>query len=162
MGEGGEGGTGGGTGGTAGKATMIDPDDFDGQQVFRYDTFGDEQFWTDTLRLHEAIQAALDPMTALSLGLKVDADGAARRYPRHGGPRRSGDDRRADRARCGRRREGHAWTAGNLTSVGITCALCHSDVDDSVMEGIGMRIDGAANRDLDPGAIIALSRASPA
>jgi hypothetical protein len=46
---------------------------------------------------------------------------------------------------------------GNLVSVGITCALCHSDVDDSVMEGIGVRIDGAANRDLDPGAIIALA-----
>jgi mono/diheme cytochrome c family protein len=53
--------------------------------------------------------------------------------------------------------KGTVDSSGNLTSVGVTCALCHSDVDDSVMDGIGMRVDGQANHDLDPGAIIALS-----
>ncbi len=151
------GGTGGATGGSAGKASLVDPDQYDGQEVFRYDTFGDEQLWTGTLKMHQAIQAALDPTTALSLGLKVDADAL---------PAGILDD--ADLtspattiALIGLDAvvgiKGTVDANGNLTSVGITCALCHSDVDDSVMEGIGSRIDGAANRDLDPGAIIALA-----
>jgi len=147
----------GGSAGEAGEAGMIDPDDFDGQQVFRHDTFGDERLWTDTLRLNEAIQAALDPTTALSLGLKVDADALPP------GTLESAD--LTDPATTVALIEldavvgvkGHVDESGTLVSVGITCALCHSDVDDSVMEGIGARVDGAANRDLDPGAIIALS-----
>lgn len=152
----------GGSGGAAGEGggpNMIDPDDFDGMQVFRYDTFGDEQFWTGTLRMHEAIQAALDPMTALSLGLKVDSEALPE------GILESAD--LTDPATTIALIEldavvgvkGKVDGSGNLVSVGITCALCHSDVDDSVMEGIGMRVDGAANRDLDPGAIIALAPA---
>jgi mono/diheme cytochrome c family protein len=46
-----------------------------------------------------------------------------------------------------------------LVRVGITCALCHSTVDNSFSSGIGKRLDGWANRDLNPGAIIALSPA---
>jgi hypothetical protein len=45
----------------------------EGKDIFRFDTYGDETFWTDTLRLHEVIQAAVDPTTALAVGLKVDA-----------------------------------------------------------------------------------------
>jgi len=158
-GEGGEGGTPGtgGAGGTGGKATLIDPTDFDGQEVFRYDTFGDEQFWTGTLRMHEAIQAALDPTTALSLGLKVDAAALP------DGILETADltDPATTVALIGLDAvlgvKGTVSDDGELLSVGITCALCHSDVDDSVMPGIGMRVDGAANRDLDPGAIIALA-----
>ena len=157
MSEGGEAGTGGATGGTAGKATMVDPDDYDGQQVFRFDTFGDEQFWTGTLRMHEAIQAALDPVTALSLGLKVNADV----LPEGILDEVDLEDPATTVALIGMNAvvglQGTVDADGNLTSVGITCALCHSDVDDSVMPGIGSRIDGAANRDLDPGAIIALA-----
>ena len=157
--DGGGAGTGGSAGaaGGAGEAGMIDPDDFDGQQVFRYDTFGDERLWTDTLHLNEAIQAALDPTTALSLGLKVDAEALPP------GTLDSAD--LTDPATTVALIEldavvgvkGKVDASGTLVSVGITCALCHSDVDDSVMEGIGARVDGAANRDLDPGAIIALS-----
>ena len=169
-GEGGDGGSGGataGNGGDAGGATagssgtggndMIDPESFDGKEVFRHDTFGDEVFWTGTLRLHEAIQAALDPTTALSLGLKVDAEALP------DGILETADlgDPATTVALIGLDAvvgvKGTVDDAGNLLSVGVTCALCHSDVDDSVMEGIGVRLDGAANRDLDPGAIIALS-----
>jgi hypothetical protein len=136
---------------------IIDPDSFDGKEVFRHDTFGDEVFWTGTLRINEAIQAALDPVTALGLGLKVDADALP-----------PGILDTADLtapattvALIGLGAvvgvKGHVDSAGNLTSVGITCALCHSSVDNSVMAGIGSRVDGQANHDLDPGAIIALS-----
>jgi hypothetical protein len=162
-GEGGGGGEGGEeTGGTStggsgtGGASIIDPDMYDGQEVFRYDTFGDEQFWTGTLRMHEAIPAALDPMTALSLGLKVDAEALPE------GILEEVDltDPATTVALIGLDAVvGVKGTVENgiLLSVGITCALCHSDVDDSVMEGIGVRMDGHANRDLDPGAIIALA-----
>ncbi|HEX6274353.1 MAG TPA: hypothetical protein VFZ53_15030 [Polyangiaceae bacterium] len=145
------------TGGTSGKANPIDPESYDGQEVFRYDTFGDEQLWTDTLRMHEAIQAALDPTTALMLGLKVDAEALPE------GILETADltDPATTVALIGLDAvvgvKGEVDASGNLVRVGITCALCHSDVDDSVMEGIGVRIDGAANGDLDPGAIIALA-----
>jgi hypothetical protein len=125
--------------------------------VFRYDTFGDEVFWTQTLRLNEAIQAALDPTTALGLGLKVDADALP------AGILATADltDPATTVALISLDAvvgvKGKVDSNGNLTSVGVTCALCHSNVDDSVMHGIGHRVDGQRNGDLDPGAIIALS-----
>jgi len=144
----GEGGEGGSTGGTAGKATMVSPDDYDGQEVFRFDTFGDEQLWTGTLRMHEAIQAALDPMTALSLGLKVDADV----LPEGTLEEVDLEDPATTVALIGMNAvvgvQGTVDSEGNLTSVGITCALCHSSVDDSFAPGIGRRLDGWANIDL--------------
>lgn len=137
----------------------IDPSQFDGQHVFRFDTFGDEAFWTDELRLHEAIQAALDPITALSLGLKVDADVLPEGFLAAADL----DDPASTVALIGLDAvlgvRGQVDRRGNLVRVGVTCALCHSTVDDSVMAGIGSRIDGPANRDLDPGAIIALAPA---
>jgi mono/diheme cytochrome c family protein len=162
SGKGGSGGTSGkgGTAGTAptgGKATVIPPGEYDGQEVFRFDTFGDEQFWTGTLRMHEAIQAALTPVMALELGLKVDAEV----LPEGILEEVDLEDPATTVALIGMNAvvgvQGTVDGDGNLTSVGITCALCHSDVDDSIMPGIGVRIDGAANRDLDPGAIIALA-----
>lgn len=142
-----------------GRSRSIDPDQFDGQEVFRFDTFGDEIFWTDTLRLNEAIQAALDPVTALSLGLKVDADALPE------GILETADleDPATTVALIGLNAvlgvRGKVDRRGNLVRVGVTCALCHSQVDNSVMPGIGSRIDGPANRDLNPGAIIALAPA---
>jgi mono/diheme cytochrome c family protein len=155
----GTGGTGGTVGGTAGKASMVSPGDYDGEEVFRHDTFGNEQFWTGTLRLNEAIQEALHPVMALELGFKVDSavlpDGILEEVDLM--------EPATTVALIGMDAvvgvKGTVDSQGNLTSVGITCALCHSDVDDSVMEGIGERIDGPANRDLDPGAIIALAPA---
>ena len=152
-----EGGEAGAPGTSEGGSTLIDTGQYDGKQVFRFDTFGDEQFWTGTLHLNEAIQAALDPLTALKLGLKVDADvlppGILDQVPL--------DDPATTVALIKMNAvvgvQGEVDAAGNLLSVGVTCPLCHSNVDNSVMPGIGSRLDGHANRDLDPGAIIALS-----
>ena len=83
-----------------------------GKDIFRFDTYGDETFWTDTLRMHEVIQAAVDPTTALAVGLKVDADALPRRcragYPeRRDQPDRPGDHGGAAQAQCGGRPQGH-------------------------------------------------------
>jgi mono/diheme cytochrome c family protein len=133
-----------------------------GKAIFRHYTFGDEQKWTDVLRMHEVIAQAVDPVTALSVGLKVDSDALP-----------AGILDTADLtspattvALIGLGAvvgiEGKVDENGSLTSVGITCALCHSTVDDSVAPGIGRRLDGWPNRDLDPGTIISLSPAIPA
>jgi hypothetical protein len=130
----------------------------DGQFIFRFDTFGDEQFWTDMLQLHTVIQSSVSPVLALSFGLKVD--GAA--LP----PDFLSTHDLNDPATTVEllRHNAVLGVAGKvvgsqLKSVGITCALCHSTVDDSVAPGIGNRLDGWPNRHLDPGAIIALSPA---
>jgi cytochrome c5 len=138
-----------------------------GKQTFRFDTFGDETQWTDTLRLHEVIRAAVDPTTALSVGLKVDAEAlpaAVVQGIQNGTVSLTSPDTTVAllklNAVVGVR--GTVETINGkdtLTRVGITCALCHSTVDDSFAPGIGKRLDGWANRDLNPGAIIALSPA---
>lgn len=127
----------------------------DGQCIFRHDTFGDEQLWTDTLALHQLVQG-LPPSTALAVGLKVDADAVP-----------------ADVLASADLEDPATTVAlisldavvgvrgvvenGTITKIGITCALCHSTVDDSVAPGIGKRLDGWPNRDLDPGKIISLT-----
>jgi hypothetical protein len=130
-----------------------------GKWIFRHDTFGDEALWTDTLRMHEVIAAAVSPATALAVGLKVDAE----ELP--AGILDTADltDPATTVALIGLGAvvgiEGEVGPDGTLESVGVTCALCHSTVDDSVAPGIGRRLDGHANRDLDPGLIISLSPA---
>ena len=139
----------------------------DGQQIFRFDTFGDEQFWTDTLRMHEVIQQGVSPAAALGVGLRVDVDAlpAAVRDAIAAGqvdlnsPATTVTLLKLN-AVVGVR--GTVDTTGgrdSLVRVGITCALCHSTVDNSFSPGIGHRLDGYPNTDLDPGAIIALSPA---
>lgn len=138
----------------------------DGQNVFRYDTFGDEAFWTDHLKMNAVIQSALDPTTALELGLKVDAAALPPGLLAGLKPEQLTDPQttlaliQLD-AVVGVRGTVKPDQNGRLTltRVGITCALCHSTVDDSVLPGIGRRLDGWPNRDLDPGAIIAASPA---
>jgi mono/diheme cytochrome c family protein len=134
----------------------------EGKEIFRFDTFGDETFWTDTLRLHEVIQTAVSPLTALSVGLKVDADALPP------GTLESADLNAPAttiallklNAVVGLKGTVETVNAKDtLTQVGITCALCHSTVNNSVQAGIGQRLDGWPNRELDPGAIIALSPA---
>ncbi len=138
-----------------------------GRDVFRFDTFGDEARWTDTLRMHEVIARQVSPRVALSVGLKVDADAlppAVKQGLRDGtvdldDPATTVALIQLD-AVVGIR--GEVATVGSvqrLRRVGVTCALCHSTVDDSFAPGIGKRRDGWANRDLNPGAIIALSPA---
>ncbi|MCX9011877.1 MAG: hypothetical protein OIN66_12230 [Candidatus Methanoperedens sp.] len=142
-----------------------------GRQVFRFDTFGDEDFWGGTLRLHQAIKgeklggvgAGVSPKTALDVGLKVDADAL---------PAPLIQDLKAGKVDLNSPATTVALlklnavvgvkgffnnNSGDLESVGITCAFCHSTVDDSLAPGIGHRLDGWANHDLNVGAIVALS-----
>ena len=142
----------------------------EGKQIFRFDTFGDEDFWGGQLRLHEAIEGeqfggvgdGLSPATALEVGLKVDVRAlpqSLRRQLRRGEV--DLDDPAVTLALLKLNAvvgvQGFFNPDGSLSSVGITCALCHSTVDDSLAPGIGRRLDGWANRDLNVGAIIALS-----
>jgi mono/diheme cytochrome c family protein len=138
-----------------------------GRQIFRFDTFGDEVKWTDTLRLHEVIAAAVDPATALSVGLKVDAD-ALPQSLKDGivagtvdltSPATTLALLELDAVVGLKGRVDIENGVRKLKRVGTTCALCHSTVDDSFLPGIGKRLDGWANRDLNVGAIIALSPA---
>lgn len=137
----------------------------DGQRIFRFDTFGDEQLWTNVLRMHEAI-STVNPATALAVGLKVDVDALPPSIVEALGAGRV-DLTSPEVTKALLRLDavvgvkGTVTDAGELTSVGITCALCHSSVDNSLAPGIGKRLDGWANRDLNVGAIVALSPALP-
>jgi mono/diheme cytochrome c family protein len=158
-----------GCGGHSGQAdTMTDAELVaKGKEIFRFDTFGDESQWTDTLRMHEVIRTAVDPVTALSVGLKVDAEAlpaAVVEGIRNG----SVDLKSPDTTVALLKLDAVVGLKGTvesvngkdtLTRVGVTCAICHSTVDDSFASGIGKRRDGWANRDLNVGAIIGLSPA---
>jgi mono/diheme cytochrome c family protein len=134
-----------------------------GQAIFRFDTFGDEQLWTDVLRMHEVI-ATVPPTTALAVGLKVDVEALP---PEIIAALQAGQvDLTNPAVTVALLRlnavvgvQGKVNDLGQLTSVGITCALCHSSVDNSFAPGIGKRLDGWANIDLNVGAIVALSPA---
>jgi mono/diheme cytochrome c family protein len=135
----------------------------EGRQIFRYDTFGDEQLWTKVLRMHEVIET-VSPATALAVGLKVDVEAlpAVVVEALKAGKVNLNDP--AVTLELLRLNSvvgvmGKVGAAGRLESVGITCALCHSSVDNSFAKGIGKRLDGWANTDLDVGAIVALSPA---
>lgn len=141
-----------------------------GQQVFRHDTFGSEQFFGGTLGLNRVIAGAanggvgpgISPSAALGLGLKVDAtalpsevtDAIAAGQVDLGDPATTLVLLQAN-AVVGLK--GFFDEGGNLTSLGTTCALCHSTVNDSFAPGIGERLDGWPNRDLNVGAILAAS-----
>jgi hypothetical protein len=142
----------------------------EGRQIFRFDTFGDEAFWGNTLKLHLAIRGSalgglepgVSPKAALSLGFKVDSEALPQNIvAAFKGGRLDLDDPATTitllrlNAIIGLR--GFFSEAGTLESIGIQCALCHSTVDNSVTSGIGRRLDGWANRDLDVGAIMALA-----
>ena len=139
----------------------------EGKQTFRFDTFGDETQWTDKLRMHEVIRTAVDPTTALSVGLKLDAEAlpaAVVQGIQNGSVDLKSPDTTVTLLKLNAvvGLKGTVETVGGkdtLTRVGITCALCHSTVDNSFAPGIGKRLDGWPNRDLNPGAIIALSPA---
>jgi mono/diheme cytochrome c family protein len=138
-----------------------------GRDIFRFDTFGDEAKWTDTLRMHEVIGTGVSPATALSVGLKVDAEAlppAVVAGIQNGTVDLNSPDTTVALIKLNAvvGVKGTVQTVNGkdaLTRVGITCALCHSTVDNSFSPGIGKRLDGWPNRDLNPGAIIALSPA---
>jgi hypothetical protein len=147
-------------------ATLID----EGRQTFRFETFGDEAFWGDTLKIHQALEGSthggvgggVSPATALAVGLKVDSEVL---------PASLVNDIKANKVNLNDPAvtlalldlnavvgvKGFSNGAGGLQRVGITCALCHSTVDDSFAPGIGKRLDGWPNRDLNVGAIVNLS-----
>jgi hypothetical protein len=148
----------------------------DGRQIFRFDTFGDEAFWGDLLGLHKAIQGTafggvatpdlkidgVSPSTALAVGLKVDVEALPRDLVN--ALKRGQVDLDAPATTLALLRlnavvgvTGFFNTNGSLKSIGIQCALCHSTVDNSLAPGIGRRLDGWANRDLNIGLIASLA-----
>ncbi|HEY6119651.1 MAG TPA: hypothetical protein VIV66_06820 [Pyrinomonadaceae bacterium] len=139
-----------------------------GKQIFRYDTFGSEDFWGGKLRLHEAIAGqklggvgnGVSPKTALALGLKVDAEALpAELVAQIKAGKVDLDDPATTVALLKLNAvvgvTGFFTETGQLRSLGIQCAMCHSTVDDSFAPGIGKRLDGWGNRDLNVGAIVA-------
>ena len=144
----------------AGAASAADDDLVrEGQKIFRFDTFGDEQLWTDKFGLHKVVQEKVDPATALAVGLKVDSEalppGTLEKADLKD-PKTTVALLKLD-AVVGLKAQVDA--NNQITRLGVTCALCHSTVDDSVKPGIGKRMDGWPNRDLDVGKIISLSPA---
>jgi hypothetical protein len=140
-----------------------------GKQIFRYETFGDEHFWGEKLQLHQAIAgsanggvgAGVSPKAALGLGLKVDMEALP---PALVEQIKKGQVDLDDPATTLALLQLNAvvgvmakFESGKIKSMGITCALCHSTVDDAFAPGIGKRLDGWPNRDLNSGAIIASS-----
>jgi len=130
-----------------------------GRQILRFETFGDEQFWTDTLHLNDVIEKAVDQTTALKVGLKVDADALPSGILDKVDLKRPATTVALLKMNAIVGVKAEVDPTNHITLLGITCALCHSTVDNSVMPGIGRRKDGWPNRELNVGAIIALSPA---
>lgn len=138
-----------------------------GKDIFRFDTYGDESFWTDTLNLNLVIMRAVDPTTALAVGLKVDTDslppdvvqGIQSGVISLTSPATTVALLKLNAVIGVKGLVVNAGDHDSLARVGITCAFCHSTTDNSFAPGIGKRLDGWPNRDLNPGAIIALSTA---
>ena len=129
-----------------------------GQQIFRYDTFGDEQKWTDQLRLHEIVDK-MTPAQALALGLKVDMDHLNfGKFLAHN-PLASSGTRELLRQNAVVGVQASFGANGHIQRLGVSCALCHSAVDNAMLPGIGHRLDGWPNRSLNVGKIISLSPA---
>jgi hypothetical protein len=146
--------------------TLLD----EGKKIFRYDTFGSEAFWGDALQLHKAIAGeknggvgpGVSPKTALSVGLKVDADALPENLKKQLKAGKVNLDDPATTVALLKLNAVVGVTAftnpdGGVKSMGIQCAFCHSTVDNSFAPGIGRRLDGWANRDLNVGAITSLA-----
>jgi hypothetical protein len=141
-----------------------------GRRIFRFDDFGDNKFWGGALQLHRAIEGSahggvgpgVSPKTALAVGLKVDVDAlprAVQRALRAGKVNLNSPGTTLTllklNAVVGVR--GHFNRSGTLSSIGLTCAVCHSTVNNSLAPGVGRRLDGWPNRDLNVGAIVSLA-----
>ena len=136
----------------------------EGRRIFRYDTFGDEDFWGGTLRLHEAV-ATLSPLQALGVGLKVDLEALPQEVVAAlvegavdlNDPAVTATLLKVNAVVGVKGLFDDAENPNQLTSIGITCSFCHATVDDTLVPGIGYRRDGWPNRDLDVGAVVALA-----
>ncbi|RPJ54537.1 MAG: hypothetical protein EHM24_31645, partial [Acidobacteria bacterium] len=134
----------------------------EGQRIFRFDTFGDEQFWTDKLGMNGVVEKNVDPTTALKVGLKVDAEALPPGILEKVDLKSPATTVALLKLNAVVGLQATVDSDNHITRLGITCALCHATVDNSVMPGIGRRLDGWPNRELNVGAIIALSPALPA
>lgn len=147
----------------AARADKVSPELIaEGKRVFRFETFGDEQLWTDKLRMHEVVETSVDPTTALSVGLKVDSEVLPPGILQKVDLKDPATTVALLKLNAVVGLQATVDANNRITRLGVTCALCHSTVDDSVMPGIGVRLDGWPNRTLDVGKIIALSPALPA
>jgi hypothetical protein len=142
----------------------------EGRAIFRFDTYGSEAFFGDALQLHKTIAGqknggvgpGISPRTALAVGLKVDADALPNQLKAQLKAGRVDLDNPATTLALLRLNAvvgltGRFDSSGRITSIGTQCALCHSTVDDSFAPGIGKRLDGWANRDLNVGVIVSLA-----
>ncbi len=142
----------------------------EGKKIFRFDTFGDQVFWGDTLKIHKAIAGSklggvgsgVSPKTALAVGLKVDVDALPRSLVKQLKAGKVDLDNPATTLALLKLNSvvgvtGFFDKKGGMQSIGIQCAFCHSTVDNSFAPGIGHRLDGWPNRDLNVGAIVNLS-----
>jgi hypothetical protein len=142
----------------------------EGRKIFRFDTFGDEAFWGDTLKIHLAIAGSklggvgsgVSPKTALAVGLKVDVEALPPALVKQLKAGKVDLDNPATTLALLKLNAvvgvtGFFDKKGGMRSVGIQCAFCHSTVDNSFALGIGHRLDGWPNRDLNVGAIVNLS-----
>jgi len=141
-----------------------------GKRIFRFDTFGDQDFWGGQMQLHRAIEGSrlggvgpgVSPKVALGAGLKVDANALPRSVVK--AIKRGKVDLDSPKTTLALLKlnsvvgvKGFFNRRGTLRSVGITCALCHSTVNDSFAPGIGKRLDGWPNQDLNVGLIVSLA-----
>jgi mono/diheme cytochrome c family protein len=141
----------------------------DGKQTFRYDTFGSEDFWGGKVKLHQSLQGqkaggvgpGVSPKKALELGLKVDMEAVPKNVA---AAIKAGKVDLDDPVNTLLLLKANAVVGvtgffnpdgKSLKAVGIQCAICHSTVDNAFAPGIGRRLDGWPNRDLDIGAIVA-------
>lgn len=142
----------------------------EGKEIFRFDTFGDEGFWTGLLHIDKAILgdsnggfgSGVSPTTALGVGLKVDAEALPASLVTDISAGQVDLDDPATTVALLKLNavvglKGSFDVNGELISLGVTCAICHSTVDDSFAPGIGKRLDGWPNRDLNTGAIVSLT-----
>ncbi|HZI48424.1 MAG TPA: hypothetical protein VFD75_11560 [Pyrinomonadaceae bacterium] len=142
----------------------------DGKQIFRFDTFGDEVYWTDKLKLHDAIQGSkfggvgpgVSPKTALAVGLKVDMEALPQSLINQLKQGKVNLDDPATTLALIKLDavlgvKGTFNPNGSLKAVGLSCAVCHSTVDDAFAPGIGRRLDGWSNQDLNVGVIVSLA-----
>src|ERR1700675_999780 len=118
----------------------------EGKRIFRFDTFGDEHLWTDTLRLNEVVEKNVDPTTALTVGLKVDADVLPPEILKKVDLKSPATTVALLKMNAIVGVKAEVDSSNHITRLGITCALCHSTVDNSVTPGIGHRKDGWPNR----------------
>jgi hypothetical protein len=125
----------------------------EGQRVFRLDTFGDEQIWTDKLRQNEVVEKNVDPTTALKVGLKVDADVLPRGVLDKVDLKSPATTVALLKMNAVVGIQATVDSNNHVTRLGTTCVLCHSTVDSAIIPGIGRRKDGWPNRDLNVGPI---------